>query len=201
MAYGDTIGVDEARLDAFVSLLQGQLTALNNALDRGTLLPSGLVTSGMVIVGDPETLPKVGQAPVLITVAGGGKSEGLDIEDEAKWVGEQSVSTRKQVFHTQVRAYVHPHLFPTGTAPTWAEVVAQTASRERCCSRLADWLRYVFGRNQGTTITLASNEQGFGADTLSNGRIRELRKMWFDKGFEGSVLVYGAAALIEHTLN
>lgn len=195
-------GVDEARLDAHVSLLTGKITHLDAALSRDLLLPVGTAVAGLVILGDPALFPAVDVGPFLICVMGGGKSDAVDAETVFRYIGvPTTVSAVRVTMHTQVRAYLHPDLFEA-TDSLWASIVTQTAKRERLLARIADWLRLdCFGTVAGIDMTLTSQETTSVGDNLTMGFVREIRKGRFEKSFAGQFGVMGVEFHIEHILN
>jgi hypothetical protein len=196
MPYSTTLpNIDEARLDAITALLVANLASLNTSLLRGGLWTLPAITSSMVSIGDPERLPlTAAEAPIILSVVGGGRYEELDTEADYRYIDQSANSGFKVDVYTNIFVYLHPDSVPAADN-TWASVRAQAATRERIRSRVCDWLRAgVLNAQANLAITLGSREYSVspGFDVLDRCRASMIYKGYFEKSFARGQQLYGA---------
>ncbi len=129
-------GLDEARLDAYRSLLISHLDMLNVALMRDGLLTSE-VTAEMVEIGDSLALWNSSAGAVRIRITGGAGSSAETIEtgfDASLEMGVVGCSGFRYTFYTYLTVYLHPDALASRHANEQAE------ARERLLSRVSDWI-------------------------------------------------------------
>jgi len=192
--------IDEARLEAVHALIVGQIADLDASLQLSPIsFPAGTAVAGLVVIGDPESLPSQAEAPFLICVTGGTSVDTVDLETELRYVGVPStVSSFRLTLHTTVRVYIHPRTFPAADSSI-SSIQSQAELRERLRSRLCDFIRSdVFQSGSGVDIALGSREYATapGYDAYTQVRVAEIRKGLFDKSFAGLVSVFGAELLV-----
>lgn len=183
-------GLDEARLLAIQAMIVASLTDLNSAWNRDALSPITL-TSGQVIIGDPNSLPNS-----LICVVGGGKQDGTDVEISENFIsGRSDVVSFRDALHTNIYFYIHPDEMPSGSALTYI------ANREYAMARFCDHMRKrVFNAQQGANITLASKEFDsvnlVNYDRLVTCMVKQVKKGVANKSFGLTMEVY--CAILTH---
>lgn len=191
------IGLQEARLVALQSYLQGKISDLNTTLQLSPLsLATGSATSSNVIIGDPYTLDD--SLKFLICVCGGGgrSMTGMDLESQFKEIGLPNVSTIQYQVHSRILVYVHPDTFPVSTQ-TVSNVNTQVEKAHRMVCRICDWLRAdCFAVVGGVDMTLTSQEYTNTGDNFTMQRITAINLGEFYKGFDGSVRCQGAEVLL-----
>jgi hypothetical protein len=187
-------GMDEARLDAYVALIQGNLTTLNLALSRDELTPIAIVTSNMVELGDTDLVwdrkgTVGGDIRIRVTDDPSG-SDGMRIEG----IFNRNLNTGWSYdFITHIWIYLHPEALDN------LDPVLQASARQRTLSRINDWIMTgVFnfwdpvGGVGGALIPIASNIMtptgGTPAtDALMDNMVSESSKPWVMKGMGKSV--------------
>jgi len=178
-------GIDEACLDALSTLIKNNISGLATTLARNSLW-TGLtsVDSTMVFIGDPDTLPKLALAPLLICVVGGdnttsGEQTNLDVTGGAGY---------RYDIEMLIHVYIHPEAFPSASVKTQAE------NRERAIARACDWLRAgLLNTHANKTLTLTgSTEYGSSADVLNQTHIARINKDYTYKSFGAMTRVRGA---------
>lgn len=188
-------GIDEARLDAIANLLSDatNIANLNTMLTRDALW-SQTVTSAMVSIGDPQILPAVADAPLIISVVGGGRYDELDMEIEYRYIDQTAQSGFRHEIYTNIYVYIHPDAVPSDST-SWSTIRTQAAKRERVRARVCDWLRKgVLNAPGNIALTLASREWTVSPnyDVLDRCHVQSVYKGYFEKGLGGSKPVYGA---------
>lgn len=184
-----TPGLDEAVRDWLIATLTAALPALNASLSRDDKTPIGTVTPAMVLYGDPQTLPDVDDAPILLCVLGGGRMDGMDMECEQQYLGGGGIPYTHDV-HSSITAYLHPDAMPTPTSG------GLESGRERLLARICDWLRQTLNSAANATAQLGSQEFALAPafDVLDRAHVASVEKGLSYKDFGGNQAVYMAHA-------
>jgi hypothetical protein len=188
-------GIDEARLDAYVALIQSKLTDLNTALSRDSLTPIATVTNQMVELGDSDMLwdqPTGGDIRIRVV---DDQSDGDNMRATGTFNRNKNVGW-KYDFITHIWVYLHPEAL-AGVNPA-----TQASARQRALSRINDWLILdVFnywddvGLTGGALLPINSNiftpTGGTPAltDALLDNMVARSMKPWVSKGAASMVWV------------
>lgn len=202
-------GLTEAILTAFQSILQSHLADLSTSLGRYSWATSPAATaiipvqSSQVRIGEPDrvwkwdtsTLPVTGY-PLQIYVSNGGQKDGVVATDNWLYIGE---GAKIYDLRTHISLLLHPDW------PGMVDPFAQQTQREAALAVLSDWVRAVFNDQQKyghASITLTSSEfhdpiSEPGATDYIVGRVTNIAKGLFHRGFAGTEALYGISAMHE----
>lgn len=170
-------GIDEARLDKLLAMVQGAVTGLNTALAVGGQTPMTW-TTGQVVIGDNDRLPSS-----RISIVGGGEQDGQDMESEPYLM--------PTLYQNRLSTNLYVYLHTVEEFKTVEDADIRAAMFERAEARIADHLRKrVFNDPSNTAITLASKEvDGTNFDSMKQCFCRQVFKGMVPKSFAGSLEV------------
>ena len=195
MSYSPTvIGVREAMLNSLLSMMTAKLADFNTALSSispaVTVSYNGqsitTVNASQFYIGDFDAIPNPATNWLWVTVEGGGKQDGTDVE----YSSQASAADHKRVHYSQIRMYLNPDIFPPPSNDSTPES-DQSTNRTLARARFTDWIiDDVFNTFSAQRITLASTTFQNTGDQMGECRINKGTAGITYKGFGGAQAVY-----------
>jgi len=177
-------GIGEATRAWIVSQITTNLSSLNSALARDGATPLTALTSACVHLGDPDKLPTVEVAPIIFAVTGGGRMDGMDIDQIQQYYLSPIGYTH--TIYSSIVAYIHHDALVSTSG------ASQETARQLVLDRVADWLRAAcFNTSSAVAPVLASREfcSAPAFDQLNLAHITSIEKGRTAKSFAGSQIL------------